>query len=279
MERLIALLKKYNYICLFLALESIAIFMITRNSYYQSSRIISCGNHIAGQIYTTTNSIQQYFGLRHENDILAKENAQLRARLAESYVQYDYRTFANSDTLYQQRYAYTDAQVIKSSWDQIRNVIIVNKGSRQGIKPDMAVISPQGIVGVILSTPENFSTILPILHPDSRNSVTIARDNTKGSLIWEGKDYRYASVIDIPTTHRPVKNDTIITSGLSNDFPKGVTVGYVQSAAAPSGSGFYKITIRLATDFSKLDHVYIITNQFTDGLDSLYKTLEPRELL
>ena len=146
---------------------------------------------------------------------------------------------------------------------------MVNKGLRHGIRPDMAVISPDGIVGVVVSTTRNFSTIMPVLHSDSRNSVKVRRTNISGSLVWDGLDYRYAQVIDVPTTHKFFENDTIVTSGLANDFPEGIPVGYVVGAETLRGSGFYKVKIRLATDFNKLDHVYIINNRFRDEQEQL----------
>jgi len=70
-------------------------------------------------------------------------------------------------------------------------------------------------------------------------------------------------------TYPIAEGDTIITSGLANDFPEGIPVGYVVSTETLSGSGFYKIKIRLATDFNKLDHVYVIDNKFKNEQEQL----------
>lgn len=269
MRTLLDFLKKYNYIILFVLLEIVSVIFITMNSYYQSSKIVSWTNSVAGSWYNGISSINGYFGLKHENELLAKENAELRAHTASSYIYYTKTDFSINDTVYRQRYNYQEAQVIKNSWSQQSNFIMINKGRNQGIKTDMAVISPQGIVGVVVNTTKNFSTIMPVLHPDSRNSVKIKRTGSNGTLVWNGKDYRYASVIDIPSTHKLYKNDTIITSGLANDFPEGILVGYITGLSTVKGSGFYDVKIRLATDFNRLDHVYIIDNRFKSEQDSL----------
>ena len=154
---------------------------------------------------------------------------------------------------------------------------MINKGRSHGIAPDMAVISPDGIVGVVMSVSDNFATIMPVLHSDSRNSVKVKRTGISGSLVWDGADYRYAQVIDVPTTHKFIQGDTIITSGLANDFPEGILVGYVMEAENLSGSGFYKVKILLATDFNKLDHVYIINNRFRDEQERLMAATEPQD--
>ena len=269
MDALLAFIKRYNYVFVFLLLEILAIIFITQNSNYQGSKIVKTGNAIAGRCYGTISMIGDYFGLRRENELLAAENAQLRAQLESSYISYNLREFVKEDTVYKQRYSYTEARVVKNSWNRPDNYIMINKGRKQGIKLDQAVISPQGIVGVVVNTTDNFATIMPVLHSNSRNSVKISRINTNGSLIWNGGDFRFATLIDIPTTHELLTNDTIVTSGMANDFPEGIMVGYVEETSSEPGSGFYTIKVRLPTEFTKLDHVYIIDNRFKAEQDSL----------
>lgn len=269
MENLLQFIKRFNYIFLFVLLEIVAILLIVQNSYYQSSLIVRWTNGIAGWFNNGVDGVTGYFGLKSENDRLAEENAALRAQLASSYIQYSKETFTVNDTVYKQRYSYTEAQVIKNSRNGHANYIMINKGSDQGIHTDQAVISPEGIVGVVVSTTRNFATIMPVIHPDSRNSVKLRRINTNGSLIWEGGDYRYATVTDIPLTHTLYKNDTIVTSGFAHDFPEGIPVGYVDKIKPSDGSGFYIVKVRLATDFSNLDHVYIVDNNFKAEQDEL----------
>ena len=270
-NRIIRLLKDYDYVVLFLLLVVVCFVLMAQTTYYQSSRLLAWTNSVAGEWYSGVNSVGGYFGLKAENDRLAAENAMLRAQMEASYISFSDREFEINDTVYQQRYRYTEARVIKNSWSQQNNYIMVGKGRSHGLEPDMAVISPDGIVGVIMSVSDNFATIMPVLHSDSRNSVRVKRTGISGSLVWDGRDYRYAQVIDVPTTHQFVEGDTIVTSGLAGDFPEGIAVGYVESAEALSGSGFYTVNIRLATDFNKLDHVYIIQNRFRAEQDTLMK--------
>ncbi len=269
MDSLLAFIKRFNYVFVFLLLEILALIFISQNSNYQGSKLVHLGNTFAGRCYGTVSEVVDYFGLRSENDRLAAENAALRAQLESSYISYNTAVFTHEDTVYKQRYSYTEARVTKNSWNKRDNYIMINKGRQQGIRMDQAVISPQGIVGVVVSQTDNFSTIMPVLHSNSRNSVRIPRINTNGSLVWEGGDFRYATLIDIPTTYKLYKNDTVVTSGMANDFPEGVMVGFVESATTESGSGFYTIKVRLATEFPKLDHVYIIDNHFKAEQDSL----------
>ena len=275
-NRLISLLKKYDYVVVFLLLVIVCAILMSRTSYYQGSKLVAWSNSVAGGWYQGVHSVGGYFDLKGENDRLAAENARLKAQLESSYISYTDSIFTVNDTTYKQRYDYTEARVIKNSWSQQNNYIMINKGRAHGIKPDQAVISPEGIVGVVMSVSKNFATIMPVLHSDSRNSVKVKRTGISGSLVWDGLDYRYAQVVDVPATHQFEDNDTIVTSGLANDFPEGVPVGYVVEAEPLSGSGFYRVKIRLATDFNKLDHVYIINNRFREEQEALMSHTEMR---
>ena len=274
MNKLLQILKRYDYVVVFVVLVVVSLVLMARTSYYQSSRLVALGNGIAGDWYRGVNSVSGYFGLKAENDRLAAENAALRAQLAESYISYTDSVFTVNDTVYKQRYTYTEAQVMKNSWTQQNNYIMINKGSDHGVEPDMAVISPQGIVGIVVSTSRNFATVMPVLHSDSRNSVKVRRTGVSGSLVWDGLNYQYAQIVDITTAYQINEGDTIVTSGQANDFPEGIPVGYVQSAEPNQGTGFYKVRLRLATDFNKLDHVYIIDNRFREEQQQLMKGVE-----
>ena len=160
MEKLADFIKKYSHVLVFVLLEILALLLVAQNSVYQRSRLVRMGNGVAGTWHKGVSSITGYFGLKAENEHLAAENAALRAELASSYISYSDSVFQINYTVYKQRYSYTDAQVIKNSYNKAKNYMMINKGLAQGVKVDMAVISPQGIVGVVVNCTKNFSTII-----------------------------------------------------------------------------------------------------------------------
>lgn len=269
MYRLFKILRRFDYVLVFLLLVGISVLLIKENSYYQQSKIVNWCNRMAGGIYSISASAKEYVGLRHENEMLMAENAALRQQIASSYIHYDSKHFEYNDTVYQQIYHYITAHVIKNSWDKPRNYLMLNKGLRHGVRPDMAVISPQGLVGIITDASDNFSVVIPVLHPESRNSVMLKSTKSCGTLIWEGDNFCYGTVLDIPTTHPLKTGDTIVTSGQDPAFPVGIAAGYIDEVSNVPGSGFYHIRIRLATEFNKLEQVYIVHNSFAAEQEEL----------
>lgn len=277
MQNLFRFIKKYSYVIVFLLLEIIAGVLIVQNTYYQSSVIISWGNSIAGEWFNQFKNITSYLNLASTNKQLAEENARLRQEIANSYITYNKREFEINDTVYKQQYEYTEAQVIRNTWNTSNNYVMINKGYLHGIHPDMAVISSQGIVGVVVNTTKNFSNIMSILHVNSKNSIKIKRTGVSGTLTWDTEDYRYGTLTDIPTTHKLYINDTVITSGFSKNFPEGVPVGYIQSFYEEPGSGFYTIKIKFSTEFNKLDYVYIVNNIYKEEQAQLIEATKKTE--
>ena len=277
MQNLFRFIKKYSYVIVFLLLETIAGVLIVQNTYYQSSVIISWGNSIAGEWFNQFKNITSYLNLASTNKQLAEENARLRQEIANSYITYNKREFEINDTVYKQQYEYTEAQVIRNTWNTSNNYVMINKGYLHGIHPDMAVISSQGIVGVVVNTTKNFSNIMSILHVNSKNSIKIKRTGVSGTLTWDTEDYRYGTLTDIPTTHKLHINDTVITSGFSKNFPEGVPVGYIQSFYEEPGSGFYTIKIKFSTEFNKLDYVYIVNNIYKEEQAQLIEATKKTE--
>jgi rod shape-determining protein MreC len=88
----------------------------------------------------------------------------------------------------------------------------------------------------------------------------IKRSGYFGSLNWEGGNYRYALLTDLPSHITVNKGDTIITSGYSSMFPKGEIIGWVETVNEVKSSDLLSLRIRLAVDFKNISHVMVIKN-------------------
>ena len=140
----------------FIALEAIALSMVSRSSIVQRSELMKAASSVSNSLTGTTGKIIEYFSLggvnerlSMENTALRMENDRLRAAL-EQTVCVD--SIAADDSLL---FDYIPASVVSNSTDRLHNIIVINKGTRDGVKEDMGVITDRGIIGYILSAGES----------------------------------------------------------------------------------------------------------------------------
>lgn len=256
---------------MFILLQALCVFLMVRNRGYQGSHVLNSSNKVVGSIYSAAANTKEYFFLRSENEILAKENSVLRGLLKSNYNIIPLTKYEKLDTVYMQQYSYMSAKVVNSSANKRRNYLTLNIGSDHGIGHDMAVMSSNGIVGIVTDASPNFCSVMSVLHKDVRVNCQLKKDGSYGPLIWDGKDYRYCLLTDIPTHAKIKQGDTVITSELSGIFPEGIMVGTVVNYEKKQNESFYTVKVKLSTDLKKVNHVYIIKNKFKGERDSLEK--------
>jgi rod shape-determining protein MreC len=140
------------------------------------------------------------------------------------------------------------------------NYITLNKGSLHGIKPKMAVISPNGIVGVVKDVSQNYSTVISLLHKAAKVSAKLQKTDNFGSLSWDGTNPDYAYLKDIAIYVKLKQGDTIVTTSYSDIYPEGIMVGTVDRLEEKSNDAFHLIRVKLSTNFNSLTHVYVISD-------------------
>jgi rod shape-determining protein MreC len=260
MRNLLRFLWKYSNFVLFILMEVFCIYLIFNNNSFQKASWINSSNAFAGNVFTTVNSIKEYFALKETNELLAAENARLRNQSLGSYAKYITTKTVVNDTVVKQQYTYLPAEVVNNSVNRRNNYLTLNRGYKQGITADMAVITSNGIVGYTKDVSANFSTVLSILNKDAKISAKVKRYDELGSLIWEGGDYRFGLLQDIGTHVKIAKGDTIVTSNFSDIFPSNIVIGTVESFAPREGGEFYNIKVKYSANLKNVTHVYIVNN-------------------
>jgi rod shape-determining protein MreC len=202
-------------------------------------------------------SFGDYLSLTRVNEELAKENVRLHNLQVKSYKVAVDSSFLFVDSLYQQQYIYRWAKVINNSVNKQLNYITLNKGSLQGIEPEMAVVTNAGIIGKILSVSRNYSTVISLLNKRLKVSAKVKKNNHFGPLSWDGKDYRKVKLYDIPSHVDVAVGDTIVTSGYSV-FPEGKLIGTVSTVESKSGGNFHDISVDLSIDFKQISYAEVI---------------------
>jgi rod shape-determining protein MreC len=259
MRNLLNFLARYNNLIIFLILEGIAVYLLATGNNYHNTRILNSIRSLTYGIEEKINNSRNYFHLREINKELAEENTLLKNRIDQLIKRKNSIFFTVNDTVYQQQYLYTAAEVISNSINRQKNFFTIDKGQRQGIKVDMAVVSDNNVTGVIVGCSENYSVAMSLLNLDFKLSTRIKANGYFGSLGWDGIDKRHAVLSEIPQHVSVNIGDTIETTGYSAIFPEGVMVGTV-SDFEKIGSDFYKITVLLITDFNNIQFVNVIGN-------------------
>ncbi len=148
----------------------------------------------------------------------------------------------------------TFAGVIRRGLARWSNAIVIDKGESDGIKKDMTVITPRGLVGKILIANKDFSEVLLLDDSNFRVAVRFLQTRTEGIATGTG----HGVVIKyVPKDAEVIKDDWVITSGLDGIFPEGIPVGYV--SGIKEKELFKEVTIKTAQDLRSLEFVAIVT--------------------
>ena len=252
---------------LFLLLFGFSLLFTIQSHSYHKSKFINSANFLTGGVYNSINNVSSYFNLKSQNQLLSEENKQLRSLLLNNGINAD-SIFVDS-LMFGKSYRFYTSNIIKNSYSLSNNVLTLNKGKTDSIKQDFGVISSKGIIGIIDKTSNNYSTVISILNTTSSISALLKNTNHLGSLIWDGDSSEFTQLTDIPKI-APVKiGDTIITSGQSSIFPKGIPIGVVTEFKLDQAENYYEINLKLFNDMTSVEHVYIIENVNKEEIKNL----------
>ena len=202
------------------------------------------------ELASAQEKLMQFETIQSVADEVKAENNQLMALLGESekYPEFEYQY----------------AEVILRSVDDYSATYTLNKGQNDGIKPNMVVISSGGLAGKIIETTESTSILLAII--DSRCGVPALSEESRDMGVVKGVSDSgttagYCTMTELPTNAIIKPGDTVITSGMGEVFPKGITVGTITEV---SKGNLHQINssakLTPAIDFDHLENVLIITN-------------------
>jgi len=260
------ILKNSNRLLFLLLLVLSFSFTIQSHSYHKS-KIISSANFFTGGIYEKVNDVDEYFGLRTQNEELAQENARLKSLLFNIK---DTIKLPKIDSIKGvKKTEIIVSKVIRNCYSIQENFITINNGSGSGIKPNMGVINSAGIVGIVDKTSKNYSTIISVLNVNSKINARIKKSSHFGSLVWNGKSTGFVQLIDVPRLAGVRKGDTIVTGGQSIIFPENIGIGTIDKVYIDDLTNYYTLDIKLFNDMTNLGHVYVIKEKDADEVHEL----------
>ncbi|MCH5311136.1 MAG: rod shape-determining protein MreC [Prevotella sp.] len=266
MRNLLEFLAKYYNWFLFVILEIVSCLLLFQYNNYQGSVWINSANVVNGKLLELSSSIEAFFSMSKANEQLTLRNFYLERQVGQLRRLY---TEATGDTLTPdagqmellERYKLVPAKVVGSTLDRQDNLMTIDKGSADGIEPDMGVVSGLGVVGVTFLVGDHYSVVMPVINTKTRISCVIRGRGYFGYLQWDGKESGIAYLEDVPRHARFKKGDWVETNGYSSIFPPGVMVGKIVQTYNSRDGLSYKLKVQLATDFGNLRDVSIITDK------------------
>lgn len=268
---------------MFIVLEVVCVVLLFSYNSYQCSVYLSTANAVSARLLRGQDKVTSYFGLAEKNRALVEQNALLQERilaLESMSTQHLLDSLSKEEALqrvHRTGYRITPAQVVDKSINKTDNYITLDRGTADGVEPDMGVMGVDGIVGVVYKCTEHYSLVMPLLNSKSRVSSKVYGSGDIGYLQWTGGDSRYAMLHDLPRYADVAVGDTIVTSGNSSFFPEGLMVGIVNELY-PSQDGLYvALKVELATQFAKLEHAFVLGRMDADELAALQELLYPKK--
>lgn len=262
MQNLIDFIVKYKHWFVFFLMEGFCLALLFRFNNYQGSVFFTTANSFVGGIYSAVDGVTSYVGLNAANRQLEAENALLREEVHEMKRELAARRI---DTLQfegfnRSRYRFVSAQIVNATTNHSLNLLTLNKGKLDGIKPEMGVICSSGVVGIVFLTSDRYSVVMPLINVKSKVSCQLKDHQSFGTMEWEFGDCQYANMTGLPLHIKADVGEIVETNGHSDIFPSGIPLGQVERMGHSDDGLSQKLTVKLAVDFSSVHNVSVITN-------------------
>jgi len=194
--------------------------------------------------------------LRGENEEIRQNNLNVTEIMAENVrlrTMLDYKKVANQFDL-------VTATVVGRDLGTWNSTIIINRGSADGITKDMAVVTPQGLVGSVVNVYANVAKVQLILDARSAVGTLVQRPESRVAAIVEGSSASPLTprMVNIARDADIIKSDKLITSGFGGIYPKGLLIGEVVDIVNEEGGLLKYAYLKPAVDFGRLEEVLVI---------------------
>lgn len=269
MQRLLAFIEHNLHLILFVVLQIICGFLIFSLNAFQQATFTHSANAVTASINQFVTNITDYTDLSYQNKELQYQVATQFENSSHGSLVYLNDTFRVKDTLKKPLFSMVPAQVIYNTVHRADNVFIINKGSLDGIKTNMGVVSSQGLAGIVLKTSSKFSTVMSLLNTNMKIIPSIKGKEYFTELVWDNESPYYLKIIGLNKLESIVEGDLITTGHSSLLFPKGIPIGSVSKLSSKPNSQYFETHVKTATDFRALEYVYVIINQEKEALEAM----------
>ena len=268
MQRIIHALLVFKNDLLYIVLLLFSIIFLSQRSHFHRAQIDKINLYLTGYIYETKNNLVRYFQLRDEIEKLIQENQYLISNnLLINEIELTSQSKSPSENSF--NFSIINSRVINNSYQEKRNFALINKGSNDGVKIEMGVISANGILGIVNQVSPNYASVISILNLDLGINARLKNNPSFGTLHWTGKSPYKMQLNDIVATTNVTLGDTIVSSGRSTYFPIGVPLGIISNIKKPNTQGYYALEVTLFNSPVEMENVYILKNSDQEEIKNL----------
>ncbi len=282
MRNVFLFIRKYFNFLFFLLLQITALSFLFRYNKFHEAAYLTLATEVTGRLNEKYNNVEYYFQLKKTNDSLEKDNVRLHQLFRENYEAPGSGRKLMIDTVKMdslrkiQKFYFMDAKVVGSTTALQTNYLTIHRGSAQQVRPNMGVVSAQGIVGTVVNVSQNYAIVMSLLHRLYKVVVKLKNGDDRGTVEWDGISPLYVTLKDIPKSAKVEKGDTVLTSQTSSLFPANMIVGTVHEIVDDKSSNFYTLKIKPATNFFNIEYVYVIENTQYDEQKKLEDSIQKK---
>ncbi len=273
LKRVYDILRLFREYVVFGFLLLLSIALLTSNDTPQIRVLRTVTVFSIASLQNALGFIPNYFNLRNENAVLREQNLVLAdevSRLREASLE-NLRLRQLLGLKTQEAFRYVAANVVGRNPQLLRNTLIVDVGSADGIQENMPVVTDGGLVGKITSTTSRYATAELLLSLDLRVSAMDERSRVAGIVQWTGG--KTLQLQDVAKTLDLRIGDAIITSDFSSLFPAGIRIGVVSGTRQAPGSLFQTVEVMPGVDFSTLEEVFVVLSTPDSGRVALERRM------
>jgi rod shape-determining protein MreC len=271
MLNIIHFLRRYFTFILFVVLQFISLWMLFNYNRFHRAAFLGVAAELTGRINAQVDKLDDYFHQGQEARRVHRMNDSLMNLLPVNFNVPDTAQRGVTDslrfdtTIAIRRYIWRDAKVIYNTINSEQNYLQLNRGSKFGIRDNMAVLSSDGaVVGVVVNVSPNFSQVMSLLHVQSSVSAAHQKSGMLGKVEWDAKDPRFVLLRGIPANVAVAAGDSVVTSRYSYNFPPNYLIGTIHEIGKDPATGFYSLKVRTAVNFSTIQQVFVVENLLRD---------------
>ncbi len=277
MYQLIDFFSRQRAFILFVLLEALALWCVYKFNNYPSAVYFNTSNYYVAKSTAFRNSVKEYSNLREVNNDLAAENARLHQLLSTSQNAQNIGAY-KADSVVAARFKFIKAKVVRLTVNQFNNFITIDKGTADGLRAGMGVVSATGVVGRVKVCNEHYSVVYSILHSEMRVSAQVKRSKEIGSVQWDGINPDVIKLNDVSRYKSLKLGDTIVTSAYNKQYGEGVMIGIVKKLGIQPDQTFWDTDLKLSTNFGNLAFVYVINNQMQTSQEAIEALAEDKKV-